>query len=462
MIEKPSRDSSPEAIDEYVFPQIDRVKIPVSRDILPDADNITEQKNKFLAGDVDEINFTYEKNKDIWYDEKEIILLDLKHELSVRRDFPEIIRKEYLYAINERLAKIRILREIQLAEKDGRQEYHARRFDAYSRFIYGVPHPEIFANVIATLQKKLQTKDGTPDLVVQQAYDRLQTIIESHQKLDVPNSIPPFQADAPSEDTEDVLVNAEELKRIFDEAIQETSLSDGWKVIIDSTGKRNHISVNGGVKKIRIPNSEQLALRIGSKKLTKQKILGLIEHEIKTHALRHHNGSRSELKLLGTGLRNYIEGEEGLATYREQQETKVDDYAGFSLYFAAGLAKGLDGGGERAFAAVHKILKDYFLVNETGVTESAAAQSAWNVCLRIFNGTPGNIPGVIFSKDTVYRKGNIATWQLMNAHSSDDFELTLSILDFGKFDQTNERQRQVVASVRQGITNEALVALEEE
>ena len=102
------------------------------------------------------------------------------------------------------------------------------------------------------------------------------------------------------------------------------------------------------------------------------------------------------------------------------------------------------------------------MVNETGVTESAAAQSAWNVCLRIFNGTPGNIPGVIFSKDTVYRKGNIATWQLMNAHSSDDFELTLSILDFGKFDQTNERQRQVVASVRQGITNEALVALEEE
>ena len=107
--------AAPEAIDEYVFPQIDRVKIAVSRDTLPDKENLLEQKRQFLAGEISEPHFTYIKNKQIWYDEGEIILLDLKHELLVTRDLPELIRMEYLYAINEKIARIRMLREIQLA-----------------------------------------------------------------------------------------------------------------------------------------------------------------------------------------------------------------------------------------------------------------------------------------------------------------------------------------------------------
>ena len=452
--------AAPEAIDEYVFPQIDRVKIAVSRDTLPDKDNLLEQKRQFLAGEISEPHFTYCKNKQIWYDEGEIILLDLKHELIVTRDLPELIRMEYLYAINEKIARIRMLREIQLAEKDGRTEYHAKRFDAYSRFIYGAPDPEIFANVIGVLQSNLAASDivATPQLEAAQA--RLEALIVTHATLEIPDTITPFPGEA-SEQSEEVLVDAAELKKIFEDALGEVGLASSWKVEVDKTGTRGNIAVNSSVKKIRLPNSEQLALRIGSKKLTKQKIAGLIEHEIKTHAVRQYNGSRSGLKLLGSGLRNYIEGEEGLASYREQQETKTDDYNGFSLYFAAGLAKGLDGGGPRAFADVHKILTDYYFVKEKGKSEKAAADAAWNVCLRIFAGTTGTVPGMIFAKDITYRKGNIATWHMMNDTNSEQFDLTMSLLDYGKFDPTSERQRQVVAYVKRSITEADLIALDE-
>ncbi len=449
----------PEAIDEYVFPQIDRVKVAVSRDTLPDKTNLLEQKQKFLAGEISEPKFTYVKNKEIWYDEGEIILLDLKHELSVTRDLPDIIRMEYLYIINERIARIRMLREIQLAQKDGRDEYHAKRFDAYSRFIYGAPEPEIFANVIGVLHGNLNTTDLTVHPQLEAAYGRLQTLVTRHAELEILDTIVPFPGET-SVQSEEVLVDANELKLIFEAALGEAGLGSDWKVMVDTKGTQSNIAVNSSVKKIKLPNSEQLALRIGSKKLTKQKIAGLIEHEIKTHALRQYNGSRSGLKLLGSGLRNYIQGEEGLASYREQQETKTDDYNGFSLYFAAGLAKGLDGGEPRAFAEVHQIIKDYYFIKEKGKSEQAAADAAWNVCLRIFAGTTGTIPGMIFAKDIAYRKGNIATWRMMNDSSSEQFELTMSLLDVGKFDPTNERQRQVVAFVKHSITDTDLVALE--
>ena len=130
------------------------------------------------------------------------------------------------------------------------------------------------------------------------------------------------------------------------------------------------------------------------------------------------------------------------------------------MYFAAGLAKGLDGGGPRAFADVHKILTDYYFVKEKGKSEKAAADAAWNVCLRIFAGTTGTVPGMIFAKDITYRKGNIATWHMMNDTNSEQFDLTMSLLDYGKFDPTSERQRQVVAYVKRSITEADLIALD--
>ncbi|MBY0538309.1 flavohemoglobin expression-modulating QEGLA motif protein [Patescibacteria group bacterium] len=162
-------------------------------------------------------------------------------------------------------------------------------------------------------------------------------------------------------------------------------------------------------------------------------IKGLIAHEIGTHGLRKKNGQQSKVLLLSSGLDRYEQGEEGLATFREQAETPTADYAGLEAYFAIGIAKGMDGGSKRNFAQVFEILTNYYLISEN--TDTARAKElAWSRCERIFRGTTGTVPGVVFSKDLMYREGNISHWKAVANGALDGLDL-----DSGKFDPTNPR-----------------------
>jgi hypothetical protein len=202
---------------------------------------------------------------------------------------------------------------------------------------------------------------------------------------------------------------------------------------IDSKGTRTAISVAPTARKVHLPSSEKLAMRRKKRALTPKKVQALIAHEIGTHAVRAVNGERARVKILGAGLDRYVQGEEGLATYREQQENPVDDYAGLDGYFAIGLAKGLDDGTKKDFTQVFNRLVDYYLVTEE-TTEKNAKELAWNCSMRVFRGTTGTVPGVVFSKDLAYRQGNIAHWNAVKNESLSGIDL-----DSGKFDPTNPR-----------------------
>lgn len=431
-MERAPQEFDVEALDAYIFPQFSKAKVSVISDVNPDKTCLTEGKEDFISEKTSEVVLTYKKNSDIWYDQSEIILLDLKLELKVRRDVPEFIREQYIWAINEKIAKIRMLRETQAAAKGNDIELHMKRFQRYADFIYGVPTLDIFNGVInrinIEISKDLKEENISED--VKNARKRITEIIINFKANNTFKDV--LNISDVQEDDESVITEAEDLKVFFEKAIIEYGLSD-WSVDIDKAGTRTAIAIVGDSKKVKLPSSSQLEKRSTKRKLTHARIKGLIAHEIGTHALRKKNGHNSQIKLLGTGLDRYEQGEEGLATYREQKETNFNDYAGLEAYFAIGLAKGLDGGPKRNFVQVHKILTDYFTVVEnTDIVR--AKELAWNQCVRIFRGTTGTIPGVVFSKDLIYRHGNISHWQAMASGNLDDVDL-----DKGKFDPTNPR-----------------------
>jgi hypothetical protein len=200
----------------------------------------------------------------------------------------------------------------------------------------------------------------------------------------------------------------EEIRASFESALQSLS-ADGWVAVIDP--KRAGISVNQEKKVVQVPP--------GRKMLTAE-LKGLIAHEIGTHTARRLNGERTRLRLLGLGLDRYEVGEEGITTLREQALAgEADDYSGFDGHFAISLASGLDGH-PRDFRETYDILFCYYLIKnlargiDAPEAEKKATNTAWGRAVRTFRGTDSKTPGTCFTKDIIYREGNITIWETLH------------------------------------------------
>lgn len=197
-----------------------------------------------------------------------------------------------------------------------------------------------------------------------------------------------------------------------------------------------------------------------SRSLVKDKVTGLIVHEVGTHVARRINGERSRLKLLSIGLDRYEPGDEGVATMREQAlSQKVDDFSGLDGHLAIGLALGLDGQ-PRDFRQVNEILGKYYLIRNllSGKTfteaQEKANNSAWSRSVRTFRGTDCKTPGVCFTKDIIYRQGNIGAWEIIKKKPDE-----MARFNIGKYDPSNSRHLWILEQL--GITDTDLATLEE-
>ncbi len=434
------KESEP-AIDAQIFSRLQEYKVSAVEGTKPDPESLKTQKELFFKGEISSPHFEYPKVKEKDYDGKEAGLLALKEDIRNDSSIPESLVKTYGWAINERLAKLRMLRELQRVLLGEDVEYHMKRFSRYSEFVYGKPEADVYQGVKERLYEKLM--ESRTELVPEKK--------EAFERLMIFASEPAIEKETKEKPDEEEIADIEEVKGYFEEAINEMGLQEEWTVEIDEKSARTNFAVSLSKKKVLLPTEENLKFRTEEGKLTLKKIRGLIVHELGTHALRNHNGNRSKLHLLSVGLDRYEVGEEGLATYREQQETGEKEYAGFDNYFAASLAKGLDGGGERNFAQVFTILLDYYSVCDNADPEKAQ-ELAWNRCVRIFRGTTGEVPGVVFTKDIIYRKGNIATYRLMEKEGSEKIDFNV-----GKFDPSNSRH--IAVLVELGILDKDLEML---
>lgn len=446
---------SQESLDSRWFRRFEEVGAFAAYEYL-DGDKVyrEEQKRQFVEGALENPVLDYPKIDLEKLEKDEQGLLALKKEI-LEQEKNETVRQVYRWRINEKLAELRMLRAVAVGDM--------KRFQKYSEFVYGKPSPEIFAYTIQNLklkyEKHLSSENEEVRAAAEALFSALPQNLEEAKMIELPGGeiVKAVQEQTMKELGDLIQIEspddgkqytAEEIHQIFTGAL-ETLRADGWSVVID-TGSKTAISVDQEAKTIKIPESRKVSFH---------KLKTLIAHEIGTHVARRMNGERSKLQLLGLGLDRYEKGEEGIARMREQVfEDEVDEFTGFEGHFSIGLAYGTDGK-PRNFREVYDISQKYYYFKAMIAKKAkedpldSSQTSAWNRTLRTFRGSDCKTSGVCFTKDIIYREGNIDVWRAMKENPSEMMRLSV-----GKYDPANDRHLWILNQL--GITEADLKELE--
>jgi len=395
------------------------------------------ERHKFLNSDDGNPSLDYPKIDVERLSSDETQLLQLKEDI-IREETNEIVKQVYRWRLNEKIAELRMLKAVASGDM--------HKFQRYSEFVYGKPSPEIFAFTIHNLREiatsQLTSDDPNIKNVAQELIDLLPADLPTTANYQLPqeSDITIVRKQTLKElgnllnldvatGTEGKQYTADEIRDIF-QASLESLQAEGWSVVVDTSSKSG-ISVDQEHKEIKIPESRKLVFT---------KLRSLVAHEVGTHIARRLNGERSKLHLLGLGLDRYEKGEEGVATMREQVlGDSIEDFAGLDGHLAISLAIGVDGK-PRDFREVYTIMEKYFYLNALSagkISEEAlksAQTSAWNRTVRTFRGTDCKTKGVCFTKDIVYREGNIGVWKVASNNPEEIVRFSV-----GKYDPANCR-----------------------
>lgn len=394
-----------------------------------------QQKEDFLNGKIENPTLDYPKLETFDFAEKDRGLLALKKRV-VEEEKNDVIKQVYRWKINERIAKLRSLE----ATRDGSD----RKVVRYSKFVYGSPETELYNHTIFQIKKVVDEKLFSSDPDISSAAMRLNKELFG-VLMKNENAIHPEEYNIPELKSQkgEAEYPAEEIKLAFEEYLKKHNL-ESW--VINISPEITKITVSQKKKSVSIPTE---------RRLSKTNLTALMEHELGTHALRRETGERSRLKLLGLGLDRYLKGEEGVATFREQQVKGSTGFRGLDYHFAISLALGIDGE-KRDFRRVFEILRDYHFLNskkEKATALEFAKNEAWSDCVKIFRGTTCKTLGACFTRDIVYREGNIGVWNVVKNNPEEVRRFSI-----GKYDPANPRHIWILEQL--GITDEDLDVLE--
>lgn len=184
--------------------------------------------------------------------------------------------------------------------------------------------------------------------------------------------------------------------------------------------------------------------------ISSEKLEVLLVHEVGSHLLRRLSGEKSTLLLLSLGLDRYEAAEEGIATLLEQAllQEELKEFSGGPKDLAISLAEGLDGT-PRDFREIFNIMEKYYyfaqLINTNQNTEEVKNSSqdlAWNRAVRTFRGTTCKQKGICFTKDLIYKQGNIKIWDLISRKPGEIKNFFL-----GKYDPTNPEHITILSNL---------------
>ncbi len=427
-----------------------------------DKDYRNAHREVFFRGEIENPTLDYPKLDIAKLQERESELLRLKRDLLMK-ETNKIVREAYRPKLNEKIAELRMLQAASIGDM--------RRFRRYSEFIYGKPSNNVFAYTVNELKKQANNviEEASNKSYEEMGIDYQELSSTAEELIRILPDMPEVTiAELPDDKTiqtakettlnefgniitlpeADTTYKPEDLLNVFSEAIEEMELQ-GWTVIEDDSSA-TAIRASQESKEVKVPRSDR--------SFDSLKVQQLIVHELGTHAKRRDRGERSRLMLLGLGLDRYEGGEEGVATMREQTIVgKVDEFAGFVGHLSIGLAYGLDGS-PRDFRQVFEITKLYYKMKGllAGKTKEKAERyadlNAWNRTVRTFRGTDSATPGVAFTKDIVYREGNIAVWNIVKKNPEEMMRFSV-----GKYDPSNPRHIWILDQL--GITDTDLEEL---
>ncbi len=448
-----------EALDEELFSKLEKAYFEDYELLGGDAIRREEERKRLERGEIEQPVLHYPKLQEFDFVDHENQLLVLKDEAAKHKVVE--VGQAYVWRVNELLAQLRMLKassdidRVQerlqelgtsgdAAERERLQVERARldnRFYHYSTFIYGNPSRKVYEYDKATVQREARDAEHSGDA---KRIDAVRALAKLVPDLFAPASAPTFGRVEASDAKDSTIIGAEAARRMFDEARQKLGLDD-WKIVIDETGKVVNISASQKKKQVTIPRDDRLSVRRFP--LTETRVRALIAHELGTHALRRKLGENSRLKLLGLGLDRYIKGEEGLATFREHHIDHQGDFSRVDPHLAISLAVGLDGT-KRNFKEVYDGMALYY----TMIGADSPPELAWRQCVRTFRGTSGTTRGAVYTKDIVYREGNVEAWERLRKGFNDIAAITEELgvdnpLLVGKYDQTNPRHVHLVGRI---------------
>jgi len=365
-----------------------------------------------------------EKNKKELSNIKTTLLLKEKSDL---------VKSAYTLKIDEKISEIEMLEAV--AKKD------FKKFMDYSIRLYGQPSKKLFYNIISQLKLKIKKHLGSKRLNLRNVsvalwktlpkksfFDGLFYPDAKLRSLVKHETLKEFGKLIALKKTRRVFT-ASEIRKIFDKKLRKLGIDD-WKIKIDYTSNTS-IYVDQKKKALIIPIL---------KRVCNNGLRYLLIHEIGTHILRRKNGEKSALQLLGLGLNDVEMAEEGIATVRGQALNKnFEDFSGIDGFLAVSFALGLDGK-PRDFRETFEMLKQYYLFNslcsgdDFRGAERYAKLTAWDRCVRTFRGTNCKMPGICFTKDIIYRQGNINIWKALLKNPAE-----IKRFSIGKYDPANPK-----------------------
>lgn len=309
-----------------------------------------------------------------------------------------------------------------------------------SETIFGKPQLDVFATVSDERMYDLleQTFD---DPLARQLQDELGALVgprqpESQQRAELfeATDIPPHVAELIHRKFDwlvdhidrDREYTADDMVEVFETALHKLDADTmGWRVEV-IPGKAT-LSVSPHRK----------VVEVGEKRasLEGDEVQAKVVHEVGVHVWRSINAERSGWVSATYGQDGYLDFEESLANafgsvYRKPQNAETGS---LYRYIVAGYAYGMDGRGPRDFRDCYDIVRPAMLLGEINagrtIDERILKRTIRNSYLqthRMFRGTPGDLPGLLYLKDLAYvhgRKGVAKVMPLIACLADLDFLL---------------------------------------
>ena len=421
-----------------------------------------EQQKKFMAGEIDNPVLDAPNLTQTDMDSYNSELWGLYARVDMYTNEPSPEREAYNGIISRKLAEVYYLHQARNLLDMGDDPERVRGGEWLMRQaeeLYGLPERVRFNSMINNLRSKVtehETSDQLTANIIQELLGLLPepTPEASEDSLDYAALIEHYRPLVEAEFS-GLLAVVPEDKDDFKPEDMVQVFSDGLKYyeeagIVESGKWESYIDPDS---KSISTSQEKCAVEVGAKRksLNNMEMRQLLLHEVGVHVQRRLNGDRANFVALGSGLVGYEDPEEGLGVVMEQIYSGKTREAGIQYYTLLGLAIGLDGK-PRDFRDIYEIgwRREAMLkvVNtDKELTEEVIAKAksqAYIQCVRIFRGTPCNLPGVVYPKDIVYHDGNAKIWSYLNTIKGN--EKAFKQLFKGKFNPTDPNQLKLVES----------------
>lgn len=312
-----------------------------------------------------------------------------------------VVRQLYLDAIDERLS------ELGMIAATGKQDDEA--FWVYTRHLYALPSAsemEPAMRSLAQLLRKGLRNSSTSDLA-SQIIRQTQSwsidpmgLIEAEQELEQLAEEQALHVAGTQK-----YFSSETVRCFFEDVFRRYQFV--WSAVRDASTDHPRVSLTD--KQLILPENVHIS---------SSKIREILAHEIETHIFRSVAGEKSRLLLLSLGLANFLETEEGLATYCSMEAARFGAPKTDKLWTGT-LATGLAAGvvcSPFSFHALRSFLMNTFTLRGLLVAKKTrdeiqkdALKNAHKRCLRTWRGVSNLAsPGICATKDSVYLRGYLA------------------------------------------------------